>query len=725
MLKTKFSGYQDAETKIMLCKDIELIYPYEITLPDPPPAEQIINFGLPIEEQYFKRIEQPKGLIDLCKLDDVSVAKARLKANDDLAYFVDSVWDLWETGQWQYIRGVPTYITGDYLMYLSFNKINIGLPDYRSWDRDKFYWWEFAVKNNPYCFGGIEMTRRRVGKSFIAGFLANSSTIRNKNRNAGLQSKDDQSAGIFFKTTVRNPLKTFPFYLRPQTSTSFNTKGNKIEFDLPDVFYSASELESWIEYGTSESKYFDGRKLHFYGNDECGKNINADVYKTLKTIRPCLTEDEVIIGKALFTSTVEEMEKNGGANFKRIWDDSDRNPNLPPALLKIDKNGRTKSGLYQWFTPATHNYICDQYGDAIVDDPKDYQIEHRIKYLKSESLNIEDAYKGGKQLIDEKINAQEQGQSRQSEIRQYPRGIREAFRSSNTECHFNIEILNKRLDDFIYGDNPHIAYYNLEWKDGIEGGMVDGKWVDSEVIAKAATETTGKFKIAWLPLADYRNRFEMKYGERCPKFSYLGCAGSDTFKFDRVVDDSRKSMGTGYVYWGFDPNIDAGVMNDANWTTADYVCEYINRPPTVEQYCEDMLKMCIFYSVEMYPEYNVDHVTKWFIKRGYAGYLKFGTKTKKKNGVIVEEENIQAGAHTTERMKPTIFKAMTRYVESTAFRCRFPRLLEDLRDVDYHDLTPYDSFMGAAYAIMGYHEGIDKKPTSDEKVDIGNFLRSY
>lgn len=712
----KFKGYQDAEVKRTLCKDIELLHPYDIVLPDPPKAEDIINFGLPIEQQFFKRIEQPKKLIELNQLEDVKEARKRLVASDELSAWVDSLWDLLEYGQWQYIRGVPTFITGDYLRYLSFNKIDTGLPLYRSSDMDKAQWWEFCIKRNPYCFGGIEMTRRRVGKSYIAGAFGLSSSTSNYGRNFGIQSKEDKSAMDFFRKCVRNPLKSYPFYLRPNSSTDLNTKGNRIEFDEPDHIGKASELESWIEYGTSESKYFDGRKMFFYVNDECGKNTNADVSETLEIIRPCLIEDEVIIGKALFTSTVEEMERKGGANFKKIWDDSDRNPNLPESERKIDNNGQTVSGLYPYFTPAPNNYIFDQYGNAIIGNPKDYQIEHRLNYLKSKGLNEKEAYKGGRELIDEMINKQPQGNKRQAMIRKFPRGIREAFRSSNKNCEFNEEILNKRLEYFCYGTNPFISYFNLKWKDGK---------VDTEVIAEASTEQHGRFKIAWLPPPEYRNQSVQKYGEKCPALSHLGCAGSDTFKYDKTKDVVRQSMGTGYVYWGFDPNIDSLDTNTDDWKTADFVCEYINRPPSVDEYCEDMLMMSVFYSVEMYPEFNIDHVKRHFTTRGYAGYLKHGSKIKKRGGVTVVEENIQAGAHTTELMKPTMFKFMEKYVNTSASRCKFPKLLEDLRDVEYHNLTPYDSFVGATYAIMGYHEGLDKKPVNEAKIDVTNIIKTW
>ncbi len=725
MSKPKLKGYQDAKTQIRLGEGIELLYPYDVTLPDPPPIEEIIGYGLPFEKQFFTPIVQPKALADLCNLEDVDEARRRLLANQELSEWIDKLWDILDYGQWQYIRGVPTFITGDYLRYLSFNRIDTGLPQYRSSDRDKYLWWEFCVKRNPYCYGGIELTRRRVGKSFSAGSLLLASVTAGHGRNAGIQSKEDKSAMDLFRKCVRNPLRKYPFYLKPRSSSDENTKGNNFQFDINDTVGKAESLESWIEYGTSESQYFDGRKMYFYINDECGKNTNADVSETLEIIRPCLMEDEEIIGKALFTSTVEEMERKGGKNMKKIWDDSDRNPNLKESERKVDHNGMTVSGLYQWFAPSYSNFIFDQYGEAIIDKPKDYQIEYRKQWLKSKGLNEDDAYKGGKQLIDERINRQPKGNKQQSEIRKFPRGIREAFRSSNKNCEFDEEILNSRLEYFAYGTNPFISYFNLKWKDGIEGGMKDGQWVKGEVIAEASTEQHGRFKIAWLPPPEYRNKYTMKFGQMCPDFEFLGCAGSDTFKYDKTKDVLRQSKGTGYVYWGFDPKVDGGKENTNDWLTADFVCEYVNRPPSVDEYCEDMLMMCVFYSIEMFPEFNVDHIKRHFTRRGYDGYLKYGSKIKKKGGVTVVEENIQAGAHTSEQMKPTMFKFMEKYVNTTANRCKFPMLLEDLRDVEYSELNPYDCFVGATYAIMGYHEGLDKKPVSEAKMDIGNLIRMH
>ena len=111
-------------------------------------------------------------------------------------------------------------------------------------------------------------------------------------------------------------------------------------------------------------------------------------------------------------------------------------------------------------------------------------------------------------------------------------------------------------------------------------------------------------------LPDYRNQSEMRYGERCPKLAHMGCAVAihlNTIKQKMLfVNQWVLAMFIG----GLTQELIHLILAWMNGKTADFVCEYINRPPTVEEYCEDMLMMSIFYSVEMYPEFNIDHVKR-------------------------------------------------------------------------------------------------------------------
>ena len=726
MLIPKYKGYEDANTKITLCKDIEDLHPYEIKLPDAPKLDEMVNFGLDFKEQFFKPLTPPKELWELERLikneKDKSTAYIALEKKPELANIVAQTHDLLQTGQWQLIRGVPTFIDGAYLEYLSFYHMDTGLPQFRSWDLDESWWWEFEIVANPVCFGGIQMMRRRVGKSFKAGAKMIRKARMNANVNSYIQSKTEEDAERFFKKCVTLPFKKYPFYLRPNSTTDLSAKSRRREFDIGDHEGNPA-LDSNIEYGSSNAMYFDGQKAHVYVNDESGKNVEENVQTTLAVIKPCVMEDDRIIGKLLFTSTVEELEKRGGANFREIFLDSDRTPYADPSKRKINEDGKTVSGLYPYFTPSYANYICDQYGQAIIDEPTEYQYEYlKRRHEASRLRNAEkEARKGGRQLIDELINNQKTDSKRQDMIRKFPRNIKEAFRSSAVGCLYDVTKINERLDYFIRGNDHLVTHGILRWKDDKP---------DTEVEFVPTSKEEARFQISLLP-QQYANKSTEEYSGKAPMFSHLFAAGADCFKDNKVIDVARSSKGAGHVYAGFNEAFDDPQGDSSKWLTKDFVCEYFYRYENMpyEEYCEDMLMMAVFYSCKMSPESNIRHVENYFIKRGYTNYLLFKKRNKEVKGAIVTVEAKIAGEYTgSDESKQPMVNAMRKYVNESAHRCKFPRLLEQLQQMGYDEFTKYDLFVSASKAYLYYYDDYDFKQKRDSQsgpIDLGDFYTRW
>ncbi len=89
----------------------------------------------------------------------------------DLKEFKEYCWIRRIGGHWFMNNNKPTYITGTHWFYLSCYHLDIGLPKYRDVDREFFYSWEYSVQD-PNCFGLVETTKRRSGKThqdFFAG----------------------------------------------------------------------------------------------------------------------------------------------------------------------------------------------------------------------------------------------------------------------------------------------------------------------------------------------------------------------------------------------------------------------------------------------------------------------------------------------------------------------------------------------------------------------------
>ena len=170
-MKYKYKPYQQNVTLLSGIPDIE---PYKLKLPDAPPIEQFINYGLPPEKQFFKRVDIPVKVKNLDKLDRAQ-AIAVADSDQEIYEFIESMWDKRLNGEFQLINGVPTHISPTYCFYLNFWNMDIGLPHFRSdtyhhcGDLQLFYCWDYLVVPSSYCYGMDYVTQRRSGKTYILG----------------------------------------------------------------------------------------------------------------------------------------------------------------------------------------------------------------------------------------------------------------------------------------------------------------------------------------------------------------------------------------------------------------------------------------------------------------------------------------------------------------------------------------------------------------------------
>lgn len=122
---------------------------------------------------------------------------------------------------------------------------------------------------------------------------------------------------------------------------------------------------------TGQQEYFgfslDGNNLFMLKDctisHNCGKTKEINTDTRYYIYRFCLQKGSAITGKTLRTTTVEDMEKKGGANFKKTWDAS-RISTINP------KTGRTESYLTNLFIPADYGYVGEHpvTGVQFVDD---------------------------------------------------------------------------------------------------------------------------------------------------------------------------------------------------------------------------------------------------------------------------------------------------------------------------------------------------------------------
>jgi hypothetical protein len=253
------------------------------------------------------------------------------------------------------------------------------------------------------------------------------------------------------------------------------------------------------------------------------------------------------------------------------------------------------------------------------------------------------------------------------------------------------------------------------WKDSIR---------DTEVIF--VPSKTGRWMLSYLIPQAESNKWEMKGGLKVPLNAMKGIAGCDPYGFTILSSTNNKpSNGAGYIWWHHDPSVDTEEKEEKDYVTDDFICEYLNRPRSRDDFNEDMIMMCVYFGVKIFIETNKDHTLNYFYDRGYDGYLVFPRKAKKdgKRMIVVEAERAGAYSAANTKYKDGIFAHFEWYVENRLHRCKFPRLIESLRDIEYENTQPYDAAMGAGYCL--YAAKMINKRITPKKQSYSSFTQTY
>lgn len=688
------------------------IEPYIYTFPEMPNPEKIKNYGLPADQQFFTREKIPRRVYDLNKLPREQ-ALAMARKDKELTSFITEQWRKRREGEWIYINGKPVYLTGLNWFYLNYFPIDIGYPHFRFPDTKEWYWWDLCV-NDQNCYGGISFTRRRSGKTYRAGCILLEHVTSLPNTYCGFQSKAEKpDASDFWGKAIIPQWRRLPFYFFPIFDGSTNPK-KRIDFTYPgergnnegaDVRFAEIPLESWVDYRSSTDRAYDGTKLHRYVMDECGKmQLPANPIDMWDKVKPCLWLDGKIIGKALLTSTIESMEKGGGDKFRTLYQNSSR----LARDKKINELGETHTGLYPHFTPSPENVFFDQYGMPIVAEPTKAQAEYR-KGKGDKNWAI-----GGVEYVDKMINGAAKSE-KQSTIRKFPRNIKEAFHAATRDPLFDVDTIEKRLEFFWdsssengYPSDYPMTFGYMRWKDNIRFG-------DVEFIA--TSEKDARMHIRHLPPFGMRNASYIKNGLRTPSNVQWYSAGSDPFKLNTEVvkDLSKMSDGGVHVFGYFNPSVDGTQTPREEWETDNFVLEYLYRPPTVDEFCEDVLMICIFYGCEVFPEFNVPVVDDTFRKWGFKNYLKHKKVLKKIGTMTTTTTDKASGAMTSESFKPVLIRSGQNFIKDKGMYCPFPRTLKNMRDLEYNNFNPSDLAVSAIYTLAGAFEYSELDTTEKKK----------
>ena len=595
--------------------------------------------------QYWER-PQPPADYETKRKKEMSVQKTNPEYyNPELQAYKNQEWDRRLNGLWFYNNGRGTYLTGLHYFYLTHWKLDIGYPEFRITDLHFFYFLEYCVQD-PNCMGMIEVTKRRQGKTMRAGAFLFELTSRSKNKNAGIQSKthDDAKDNVFAKGVIM-PFKYLPDFFIPiyDTEKGMTPKGELRFFKTnkrganDDIFTEKVELESMITFKSSDKFAYDGMKLHRYLADEAGKTKNVDVYERHQVVQFCLQQEETIIGKALYTTTVEEME-DGGESFKALWQASDQ--------TKKNTNGRTKSGLYQYFMPAYKTLFYDKYGIPDEEKAKEFYMGERNA------------------LMDD-------NRALASFIRKNPFTIEEAFFSEAESCIYDALALNRQKESITWIDKKELY---------LQGDFV---WEKAERDTRVlfVEKANGKFKVhskANIHDHTFYNQVEDYGTKKVPKATKKYAIAVDPFDHS-ITTSNERSDGAGYAYRRYD------AIDDLSET---FLVQYINRPDKAEIFYEDMIKLAHFFGCEVLSEDNKVGLIKYFEYRGYERFL-----TKMPNAS-------KYGISATIKTHQQIAEETESYITDNLKKVIFTELLDDWLHFNINKTTKFDAAMAAGYTLI-------------------------
>jgi hypothetical protein len=722
-----FLDYEDPEDHIMVNLNDKDLIPIRINLPKAPAIETMENFGLPAKEQKWHPPKMPARLKRLEKqFSSIDEIWQHLEDNRDIfteeLKWMARMWRWRLNGLWIYINGKPTYMDGWNFFYCGFWNIDIGLPGYRDRDRRWFIAarffkdetrkllnldeeegiaipdakgnYQFEDTGHRLFYGFNYPKHRREGATYRAECINYEIISRTSNAWGGIQSMNEKQGKKAFKKHLISPWKKLPFFFKPNYEGSTDPK-SELSFNPPAIRISsrgsiaATEvgLESMINFGPADKSEYDGDKLIFHHDDEVGKlKPPNDCWERHQVVKECLVTGANIVGFTIKTSTVGEMERGGGKKFEHQCKLSN--------FYQRTENGQTVSGLANLFFPADDGLegFIGPFGESIINRPTKEQAAfiNRKEGAREFLLNKRNGYI--------KVGDFE---SLSEQIRLYPMSFRECFRPSAKQSGFNLGILEARLDDlrFIKGGK---VKGNFRWVDNMRDGEVEfiqspnGKFIVSHQLNdnESNRKEWDEFAETWVPLN-----------------THFGVAGADPFKFNKT-EHNRKSNGAGAV-------IRKRTYSEGLNLKRKFICTYDNRTYDKNVYAEDMLMMCVYYGVQMFPEVNVPLIWDHFEDRGYKGFLLH------KIDIHTFRAKETPGASTSEPIKQDLFSEFMTWIENEAIEETHGEILEQCRDIGgVEEMTDFDLFTAAGYALLGTLSIYDEiQKINNEGKDVDRFFK--
>lgn len=668
------------------------LYKYDVPLPKRPPLKDMENYGLPIEEQKFKRVHIP-----------LSIRNRKKVLTPDEAEFIRKEHHKRKNGIWILIKNTPVYLTGPYYTFLTYwwTK-NDKQPEFRYIQCLIFLWWDMIIRD-PNSYGGKLVKPRRIGGTEFTLFLMWEYVTRVRSVKAGMQSKNEDTVKINFKRLTRGN-KQVVWFMRPIQKGSDDPE-DKLEFRYPktvntdkrladmaesgeeaETVYSEQEMNSEIDYRACDPYAYDNEELNRWILNESGKLERMSLLACWDKVKPCLHlfDGAEIVGKAWMESTIEEIDDDQIEEINALCKDSDPDTR--------DENGRTLSGLSLLFINYLDAAKPDEWGFGMIEESRIFH-ENKISALRK------------KKKFQDISNL----------LRKEPEKLEDALTPSGSQSAFNTD----RLTDVLKRLNFPEAYGFEEKEFTVKGNfMWAGGAYDTKVIFIPDEE--GKFEVSQLLKdGDDNNVVEsggIKYPGNLNKFR----GGCDPYEHTEIVDQARASKGAGVMMKMFDDNEDGAKIEDGapidwawEWKSKQPVCDYLAREDDPDVFFEDMLMMHVYYGTQMNVENNKQAIKKHFRQRGYAEFLMARPESTMDEKSRYSTTN-QIGTPATPDTIDQYFMAIAHYVMMYGNALKHRRIILQLLEGNKKNRGKLDAMVAFGWSLIACEKKFSRIPEHED-----------
>lgn len=686
----------------------ETIQGLDCWIPVPPAVHEIEGYNLPKKEQKWRRTELPKEWEDWREEEAAQLLTDPDYIHDKIEAFVIQEWQKRLFGYWFMVNGKKRYITGKHYFYANWWKLDNGYPRYRDTDRRIFYFWQYCIED-PRCYGMVEMTCRRQGKSYRAACEMYEELSRPPAKSSGgIQSKTRDDAKELFDEKLVEPWRDLPDFFKPESDSgtdpksvlSFRKQAKRGKDAKKAKLNQDEELRNFIDYKPAKETAYDGKAKRRILHDETGKTLKeeANVWERHKIVKPCCVREGEVWGKIYNSTTVEDLSR-GGAEFEMIWRKSN--------IEERDGNGETESGLYKFFLSVLEGEFYDEYGYPDVEKSRKKH-DNKREALKNNPNDLA------------------------SYMRMFPYTEEEPFMMGTDTCEFNSLVLNKRWEELKLGEP--VQRGDVDWTNGR----------DSDV--RFIANPNGKCKVAFIPYEPKQlnmvERGPMYYksdgttiGTWRPKNDLKYRIGIDPVEVGKGASDTRVSKFALYVFQLFDITIDTDpnlVFNEETakgwdykigknkWKTYRPILQYIYREDDPKESYEYVIKIMRFFGCSVFPENNKGHSLMHHLEeRGYKDFIKYRPKQTWTNNS--GSQNTEGAASSDPVIQQYLMLVMS-YVNNYGHLIPFIELVVDLLKFRRGNITRHDATVAFGFTLMAT---LGEAKQSLPPIELGTGLRKY